>query len=111
MTVSMIVLFITSIFYNLQIRGGPSMWEFYIRIGSEPLLYLLIGLSVLALLIGFFIPRCLVRLVLAESIAIFGFIFSLFNHTVMNMVPFLLLALALVYWWGPWSQRAGNNRA
>ncbi len=49
----------------------------------------------------------LVRLALSESIAIYGFMISIFNHTLMNMIPFVGVALYLQFLWSPFFKR--NN--
>lgn len=105
MMFSLFALLLVSIFFNFQIVGGPGMWEFYIMNASEPLLYMVVAASVLALLIGLFVSKYLLRLILAESIGIFGFFFSLFNHTVMNMIPFLFVAWILLFLWSPFFQK------
>jgi F0F1-type ATP synthase membrane subunit c/vacuolar-type H+-ATPase subunit K len=43
----------------------------------------------------------IVRLALAESVAIFGLVLSFLSHVPMNMVPFLVLSLVLMYLWSP----------
>lgn len=47
----------------------------------------------------------IVRLALAESIGILGFVLGHLNGSVMNMVPFLVVALFLQFLWSPFCRK------
>jgi len=94
------VLFILS-----QNAGGEWTLAWRVLPENQILTVLMAALSLMATSLAIFLKPLMVRMALAESVAIYGFVAAFLNHSLLLMAPFALWALILQIFVGPWIQK------
>ncbi len=100
-----LLMYVGVLFFLMQ--SDPAGWEMGFRILPENkiIFFTLIGTSFASTALSIFMSQPIVRMALAESVAIYGFVAAFLNHSFLLIVPFAVWALILQIFVGPWIQK------
>lgn len=95
------------VLYFLLLQTHAEDWTMGFRILADKqiLTVVMVGLALLATGVAIFMKPLIIRMALAESVAIYGFIAAYLNFSFAIFFPFALWALILQIYVGPWIQR------
>ncbi len=102
---SILVYGIVLYFLCLQTQAEDWTMGFRILADKQILTAVMAGLALMATSLAIFVKPLIIRMALAESVAIYGFIAAYLNFSFAIFFPFALWALILQIYVGPWIQR------
>lgn len=110
LSLHMSILMYGVVLYFISLQSSAEDWttSFRILADKEVLTVVMAGLALVATSLAIFMRHIIIRMALAESVAVYGFIAAFLNFSLALFLPFALWALILQIFVGPWIQREGN---